>query len=242
MAKTGKSNAHLGIHHPFGAKHGTPLAQRPPLAASYAPLAHRLYPRDWRPVSHTLPVADDAPLEERLYPDSIHDVVARHSRGDHSDLQPYTPELHAAVPHYRIGVRPLDIGKAGSFIQQWHVPGRDQHAEHMQFLGNDGTSNFGLMKGGGVGPDAPALFRNYSVLPQKFNKELLDKSFAEWRAEHEQLFRNRRLSPHSNNLSYLHEDPNKNYNTWFNNCEDFVQKIISGAKKYETPDKPLILP
>lgn len=33
MADTGKSNGHLGIHHPFGARHGTPVAgQRPPLA------------------------------------------------------------------------------------------------------------------------------------------------------------------------------------------------------------------
>lgn len=100
MASTGKSNGHLGIHHPFGARHGTPVAgQRPPLAASHESLAEQIYPKDWRAASATLPVAADAPLEERFYPDSIHDVVARHSRRDHSDLHPYVPEPNAAIPY-----------------------------------------------------------------------------------------------------------------------------------------------
>lgn len=110
MANTGKSNGHLGIHHPFGARHGTPVpGQRPPLAAAHEPLAEQMYPKDWRAAPATLPVAADAPLEERLYPDSIHDVVARHSREDHSDLRPYKAEPNAAVPYYRIGTRALDL-------------------------------------------------------------------------------------------------------------------------------------
>lgn len=103
MADTGKSNGHLGIHHPFGARHGTPVAgQRPPLAASHESLAEQIYPKDWRAAPATLPVAADAPLEERLYPDSIHYVVARHSRGNHSDLHPYVPEPNATIPYYRV--------------------------------------------------------------------------------------------------------------------------------------------
>lgn len=70
----------------------------------------------------------------------------------------------------------------------------------------------------------------------------MDKAFADWRAERAQLLRNRSLSPHNNNLSYLHEDPAIWYNAWLDNCEDFVQVIINRAKQYETADNPLILP
>lgn len=186
MAQTGKSNAHLGIHHPFGAKHGTPLAQRPPLAASHAPLAHRLYPRDWRPVSHTLPVADDAPLEERLYPDSIHDVVARHSRGDHSDLQPYTPEPHAAVAFCQMGVRPLDlIGMGWGYGKKYAK--FEQHMEHMQFVGNDGKSNFGLTNSVNLLVESPEQLKRYQVESAKYRREYIDRARdeleAQWQGE-----------------------------------------------------------
>ena len=93
MANTGKSNAHLGIHHPFGARHGKPVpGQRPSLAASHESLAERMYDNTPDIRRHPLPLPPDASLEERIYRQSVADVVARHSRGDHSTLRPYTPE------------------------------------------------------------------------------------------------------------------------------------------------------
>ena len=223
MADTGKSNGHLGIHHPFGARHGTPVAgQRPPLA-------EQMYPKDWRAAPATLPVAADAPLEERLYPDSIHDVVARHSRGDHSDLRPYKAEPSAAVPYYRIGTRALDLnmGSLGQRIQKINVPTRDQDMEHMQFLGNDGKSNFGLMDDGFVRKDSSQLRNSYHVMEPKYNQELIDRARAELDAEWEKAHPG---------------DPASRYHTRSNNCQDYIQHVLDRAKRHETPDNPLILP
>ena len=55
-------------------------------------------------INAPIPVSTDAPLEERMYPDTIADVVKRHAYGGHSDLQPYTQDSDAAVPYYRMGV------------------------------------------------------------------------------------------------------------------------------------------
>ena len=230
MADTGKSNGHLGIHHPFGARHGTPVAgQRPPLAAAHEPLAEQMYPKDWRAAPATLPVAADAPLEERLYPDSIHDVVARHSRGDHSDLRPYKAEPSAAVPYYRIGTRALDpnMGSLGQRIQKINVPTREQDMEHMQFLGNDGKSNFGLMDDGFVRKDSSQLRNSYQVMEPKYNQGLIDRARAELNAEWEKAHPG---------------DAASRYHIFSNNCQDYIQHVLDRAKRYETPDNPLVLP
>ena len=50
-----------------------------------------------------MPVSQNAPLEERMYPASVADVVKRHAQGDHSTLQLYSPDPDAAVPYYRMG-------------------------------------------------------------------------------------------------------------------------------------------
>ena len=76
MANTGKSNAHLGIHHPFGARHGKPVpGQRPSLAASHESLAERMYDNTPDIRRHPLPLPPDASLEERIYRQSVADVV-----------------------------------------------------------------------------------------------------------------------------------------------------------------------
>ena len=230
MADTGKSNGHLGIHHPFGARHGTPVpGQRPPLAAAHEPLAEQMYPKDWRAAPATLPVAADAPLEERLYPDSIHDVVARHSRGDHSDLRPYKAEPSAAVLYYRIGTRALDLnmGSFGQRIQKINVPTREQDMEHMQFLGNDGKSNFGLMDDGFVRKDSSQLQNSYHVMEPKYNQGLIDRARAELNAEWEKAHPG---------------DAASRYHIFSNNCQDYIQHVLDRAKRYETPDNPLVLP
>ena len=50
-----------------------------------------------------MPVASNAPLEERMYPDSVADVVKKHAQGDHSTLQQYSPDPDAADLYYRMG-------------------------------------------------------------------------------------------------------------------------------------------
>lgn len=230
MADTGKSNGHLGIHHPFGARHGTPVpGQRPPLAAAHEPLAEQMYPKAWRAAPATLPVAADAPLEERLYPDSIHDVVARHSRGDHSDLRPYKAEPNAAVPYYRIGTRALDlhVEPIQRGIQTWSIHRAGQDLEHMQFLGNDGKSNFGLMDDGFVRKDSSQLRNSYQVMEPKYNQGLIDRARAELNAEWEKAHPG---------------DAASRYHIFSNNCQDYIQHVLDRAKRYETPDNPLVLP
>ena len=188
-----------------------------------------MYPKDWRAAPATLPVAADAPLEERLYPDSIHDVVARHSRGDHSDLRPYKAEPSAAVPYYRIGTRALDLnmGSLGQRIQKINVPTRDQDMEHMQFLGNDGKSNFGLMDDGFVRKDSSQLRNSYHVMEPKYNQELIDRARAELNVEWEKAHPG---------------DAASRYHIFSNNCQDYIQHVLDRAKRYETPDNPLVLP
>ena len=230
MADTGKSNGHLGIHHPFGARHGTPVAgQRPPLAASHESLAEQIYPKDWRAAPATLPVAADAPLEERLYPDSIHDVVARHSRGNHSDLHPYVPEPNATIPYYRIGTRALDlhVEPIQRGIQTWSIHRAGQDLEHMQFLGNAGKSNFGLMDDGLVRKGSSQLRNSYHVMEPKYNQGLIDRARAELNAEWEKAHPG---------------DAASRYHIFFNNCQDYIQHVLDRAKRYETPDNPLVIP
>lgn len=230
MANTGKSNAHLGIHHPFGARHGKPVpGQRPSLAASHESLAERMYDNTPDIRRHPLPLPPDASLEERIYRQSVADVVARHSRGDHSDLRPYKAEPNAAVPYYRIGTRALDLnmGSFGQWIQTWSLYRAGQDMEHMQFLGNDGKSNFGLMADGLVREDSSQLRNSYHVMEPKYNQELIDRARAELDAEWEKAHPG---------------DPASRYHTRSNNCQDYIQHVLDCAKRHETPDNPLILP
>lgn len=230
MANTGKSNAHLGIHHPFGARHGTPVpGQRPSLAASHESPAERMYDNTPDIRRHPLPLPPDASLEERIYRQSVADVVARHSRGDHSDLRPYKAEPNAAVPYYRIGTRAQDlhVEPIQRGIQTWSIHRAGQDLEHMQFLGNDGKSNFGLMDDGFVRKDSSQLRNSYHVMEPKYNQGLIDRARAELNAEWEKAHPG---------------DAASRYHIFSNNCQDYIQHVLDRAKRYETPDNPLVLP
>lgn len=233
MATTGKSNAHLGIHHPFGARHGTPLAgQRPPSAASHDAQAQRLYAENQDLRALPLPVPANAPLEERLYPESVADVVARHSRGNHSGLRPYKPEPDASVSFYQMGVRPLDIpyvrGKYGK-----KVPNAEQHVEHMQFVGNDG-SNFGLTDSENLLVESPEQLKRYQVESPKYRKEYIDRARdeleAQWQAKLAQA-----------NQSSFGTASSRYYFEHYN-CQHYFAQVIQKAQTYETREKPLVLP
>lgn len=233
MADTGKSNGHLGIHHPFGARHGTPVAgQRPPLAAAHEPLAEQMYPKDWRAAPATLPVATDAPLEERLYPDSIHDVVARHSRGDHSTLRPYTPEPDAKVPFYRMGVRPLNAPfLEGFYSKRGPIPG--QHIDHMHFVGSDG-SNFGLTDSERPLVEKPEKLKRYQVESPKYRQEYIDRARDELEAE----WQTKKAEAHQSSFGTAL----RRYSLPSYNCQHYFAEIIKRAQSYETREKPLVLP
>ena len=45
-----------------------------------------------------MPVSQNAPLEERMYPASVADVVKKHAQGDHSTLQQYSPTRMRRFP------------------------------------------------------------------------------------------------------------------------------------------------
>ncbi|MBE6441214.1 MAG: hypothetical protein E7022_02625 [Desulfovibrio desulfuricans] len=108
-----RSNAHLGIHHPFGAKHGTPVPLRPADGSDSRPLHERMYaPSPAELLRRPVPQPPDAPLHDRLYPESYEEYFARiASQG----------RLHAADAHGSAltdaGGRPFD---AQRFLQDHH--------------------------------------------------------------------------------------------------------------------------
>lgn len=155
----------------------------------------------------------------------VNDTVARHSRKNHSGLTPWKPEPKAPVPYYILGVRPLDdpwVGKG--YGHNIHL--REQHTEHMQFLGSDG-GNFGMMKEEGVTPDKPKLIPQYKVDPTvKYNKQLIDEAREieekQWQKEveaHRKKYGDSRFAP---------PEP-KRYNPFFNNCQDYIQRVLDIA-------------
>ena len=85
-----------------------------------------------------MPISQNAPLEERMYPASVADVVKRHAQGDHSALRPYSPDPDAAVPYYRMGVRELGLpGDVGKQMYGRKVPLFNLHYDHMNFFKPD---------------------------------------------------------------------------------------------------------
>lgn len=122
-----------------------------------------------------MPVSQNAPLEERMYPASVADVVKKHANGDHSTLQPYSPDPYAPVPYYRMGVRELGLpGGTGEEIYGRKAPLFNLHFDHMHFVGNDG-SNFGLTSSGEFSESVEDLKR-YQVEAPKYRKEYIDRA------------------------------------------------------------------
>lgn len=174
-----------------------------------------------------MPVSPDAPLEERMYAESVADVVKRHSQKDHSDLKPYTAEPNATVPYYRMGVRPLDSTLVKN-LYGTPVPGKDQHWDHMHFVGSDG-SNFGLSKDGTFSEDVKKL-DTYQVETPKHRKEYIGRARAEIDEEH-------------GSIEIFHTQQVKiPYNVFIRNCQHYFARVLQKAKQYETKAKPLVLP
>ena len=233
MANTGKSNAHLGIHHPFGARHGTPVpGQRPSLAASHESPAERMYDNTPDIRRHPLPLPPDASLEEHIYRQSVADVVARHSRGDHSTLRPYTPEPDAKVPFYRMGVRPLNIA-GGDWAYGKRVSNLNQHIEHMHFVGSDG-SNFGLTDSERPLVEKPEQLKRYQMESPKYRQEYIDRARDELEAE----WQTKKAEAHQSSFGTAL----RRYSLPSYNCQHYFAEIIKRAQSYETREKPLVLP
>ena len=174
-----------------------------------------------------MPVSPDAPLEERMYAESVADVVKRHAQKDHSELKPYTAEPNAAVPYYRMGGRPLDSTLVKN-LYGTPVPGKDQHWDHMHFVGSDG-SNFGFTWGGTFSEEKEKLDA-YQVETPKYRKEYIDRARAEIDEEHGsiEIFHTQQ----ERRLRYLIDV----------NCQSYFARVLQKAKQYETKAKPLVLP
>ena len=177
-----------------------------------------------------MPVSQTAPLEERMYPASVADVVTRHSQGDHSTLQPYPSDPDAAVPYYRMGVRELGFSGGSRWYGQ-RIPTTDLHYEHMHFVGNEG-SNFGLTLGGVFSESLPDL-NNYQVEAPKYRKEYIDRA----RNDVDEAWKERKI------LERFSQEYNPFiYKITTYNCQHYFAEVLQQAQKYETSEKPLVLP
>ena len=231
MATTGKSNGHLGISHPFGARHGTPVVGQGN-GRTQQSLADRMYGAKKDPLTQPLPVSPDAPLQERMYAESVSDVVVRHAAKTH-DLKPFTLHLEAEVPYYQMGVRPLDLWlwgkkKYGKEIK-WN---KQQHYEHMQFVGSDG-SNFGLSYGEGLLVEDMKTLFTYEVEAPKYRKEYIDRAKQDLDDKWD-----RQLTEAYQDMDFEIQ----RYDARKYNCQHYFAEILQKAQRYETADKPLVLP
>ena len=174
----------------------------------------------------------DASLEERIYRQSVADVVARHSRGDHSTLRPYTPEPDAKVPFYRMGVRPLNAPfLEGFYSKRGPIPG--QHIDHMHFVGSDG-SNFGLTDSERPLVEKPEKLKRYQVESPKYRQEYIDRARDELEAE----WQTKKAEAHQSSFGTAL----RRYSLPSYNCQHYFAEIIKRAQSYETREKPLVLP
>ena len=177
-----------------------------------------------------MPVSQNTPLEERMYPASVADVVKKHAQGDHSTLQPYSSAPDTAVPYYRMGVRELAIPNGTERYGQ-RIPMTDLHYDHMHFVGNDG-SNFGLTSDG-VFSEPLQNLNKYQVESPKYRKEYIDRAKIETDRKWEEL----QLKA-IDTQDYDH----RMYNLATHNCQHYFAEVLQQAQKYETREKPLVLP
>ena len=177
-----------------------------------------------------MPVSQNAPLEERMYPASVADVVKKHAQGDHSTLQPYSPDPDAAVPYYRMGVRKLEFFGGDVFYGK-RISSTDLHYEHMHFVGNEG-SNFGLTLGGVFSESQPDL-KSYQVETPRYRKEYIDRA----KADIDNVWKERKI------LERFSQEYNPFiYKATTYNCQHYFAEVLQQAQLYETREKPLVLP
>ena len=183
------------------------------------------------PLTQPLPVSPDAPLQERMYAESVSDVVARHAAKTH-DLKPFRLNPEAEVPYYQMGVRPLDFPFARGWYGDKISENGQQHFEHMQFVGSDG-SNFGLSKGEGLLVEDMKTLFTYEVEAPRYRKEYVDRARqaldAEW---------NKQLTEAYQAMDFEVQ----RYNMREYNCQHYFAAIMQKAQQYETADKPQIKP
>ena len=180
---------------------------------------------------NNLRYSQNAPLEERMYPASIADVVKKHAQGDHSTLQQYSPDPDAAVPYYRMGVRELEIPYIGRFKYGKRPLAMDLHYDHMHFVGNEG-SNFGLTGSGEFSESVEGL-KKYQVEAPKYRKEYIDRARLEVASQWEK-------SEWETMLNQNYKPPT--YSVMTRNCQHYFAEVLQQAQKYETREKPLVLP
>ena len=179
-----------------------------------------------------MPVSQNAPLEERMYPASVADVVKKHAQGDHSTLQQYSPDPDAAVPYYRMGVRELRLpGDRGKKMYGTKVPLFNLHYDHMHFVGSEG-SNFGLT-GSGEFSESVEDLKKYQVEAPKYRKEYIDKARLDVAQEREKNKWDTAL-----NQNFIPPF----YDAVVHNCQHYFAEVLQQDQKYETREKPLVLP
>lgn len=179
-----------------------------------------------------MPVSQSAPLAERMYPASVADVVKKHAQGDHATLQPYVPDPDAPVPYYRMGVRELGLpGDIGERMFGGKVPFFNLHFDHMHFVGSEG-SNFGLT-GTGEFSEPVENLKKYQVEAPKYRKEYIDRArldvAQEWEKTQQDTVLNQNFKPPV-------------YSAVVRNCQHYFAEVLQHAQKYETREKPLVLP
>ena len=178
-----------------------------------------------------MPVSQNAPLEERMYPARVADVVKKHAQGDHSTLQQYSPDPDAAVPYYRMGVRELGIPYIGKSLYGKRPLKMDLHYDHMHFVGSEG-SNFGLTGSGEFSESAEDL-KKYQVEAPKYRKEYIDRARLEVASQWEK-------SEWETMVNQNYKPPT--YSVMTRNCQHYFAAVLQQAQKYETREKPLVLP
>ena len=177
-----------------------------------------------------MPVLQSAPLEERMYPASVADIVIKHAHGDHSALEPYSEDPEATVPYYRMGVRELNFLGSDSLYGK-RILATDLHFEHMHFVGSD-SSNFGLTSSGEFS-EPMADLKKYQVEAPKYRKEYIDRARLEVASQWEK-------SEWETMLNQNYKPPT--YSVITRNCQHYFAAVLQQAQKYETREKPLVLP
>ena len=129
-----------------------------------------------------------------------------------------------------MGVRELAIPNGTERYGQ-KIPMTDLHYDHMHFVGSEG-SNFGLTLGGVFSESEPDL-NNYQVEAPKYRKEYIDRA----KNDIDNAWKERKI------LERFSQEYNPFiYKITTYNCQHYFAEVLQQAQKYETREKPLVLP
>ena len=107
----------------------------------------------------------------------------------------------------------------------------DLHYDHMHFVGNEG-SNFGLTSDGVFSEPLQSL-NKYQVESPKYRKEYIDRAKIEVDRKWEGL---------QLKAIDIQDYDHRMYNLATHNCQHYFAEVLQQAQKYETREKPLVLP